>query len=568
MPRRVLSHPDTMSGRGTGGAFWGKSLQSHLRGANLSRWSRSRAPEARNLGKIGSMKQMLLTLTALLLVPLAAFRAADVPNPANRPNIVIIYADDLGYGDVCCNGATKVKTPNIDSLAAQGLRFTDTHSSASTCTPSRYSLLTGEYAWRHQGTDILPGDAALIIAPGRATLPALLKQAGYTTGAIGKWHLGLGTGNIDWNKDIKPGPLEIGFDYAFIMPATGDRVPCVYIENHRIVGLDPADPIQVNYDHKVGDDPTGREHPEMLKTKFSHGHDGTIVNGISRIGFMSGGKAVRWNDEELADTLTRKAVAFIERSKDKPFFLYFATHDIHVPRCPGVRFKGKTELGVRGDVIEQLDWCAGEIIATLNRLKLTENTLVIFTSDNGPIVDDGYADGARQNLDGHKPAGPFRGGKYTAWEGGTRMPFIVRWPGRVKPGTSDALISQVDFCATFAKLAGVKPPVGAAPDSSDVLPALLGDSPTGRPVLVEQGMPLALRQGPWKFIGGPGKGKRAKRAREEGDENIGDIPLAPSAELYNLADDIAEEHNLVGKNPQKARELSALLDKIRQQKER
>ena len=383
-------------------------------------------------------------------------------------------------------------------------------------------------------------------------MPALLKQVGYTTGAIGKWHLGLGSGKIDWNQDIKPGPLEIGFDYAFIMPATGDRVPCVYVENHRVVGLDPADPIQVSYTHKVGDDPTGSEHPEMLKMKFSHGHDGTIVNGISRIGFMSGGKAARWKDETLADTLTQKAVAFIERRKDKPFFLYFAPHDIHVPRCPGDRFKGKTELGVRGDVIEQVDWCAGEIVATLDRLKLTEHTLVILSSDNGPIVDDGYADGAVQNLDGHKPAGPFRGGKYTAWEGGTRIPFIVRWPGRVKPGVSDALIGQVDFCATLARLADVKPPRGAAPDSSNVLPALLGDSRTGRTVLVEQGMPLALRQGPWKFIDRPGRGQRPARAREEGDETIGEIPLAPNVELYNLAEDIAEKHNLARTNPQKA----------------
>jgi len=358
------------------------------------------------------MKTNLLTLAVLLLAPLAALRAADSPLPTGKPNIVIIYADDLGYGDVGCYGATKVKTPNIDRLAAQGLRFTDAHSSASTCTPSRYSLLTGEYAWRRKDTHILPGDAALIIEPGCATLPAVLKQAGYTTGAIGKWHLGLGAGNIDWNHDIKPGPLEIGFDYAFIMPATGDRVPCVFIENHRIVGLDPADPIRVNYQHKVGNDPTGREHPELLKQKVSKGkHDGTIVNGISRIGFMSGGKAARWKDETLADTRTAKAVGFIERSKDKPFFLYFAAHDIHVPRCPGDRFKGKTELGARGDVIEQLDFCAGEILAAIDRLHLTENTLVIFTSDKGPIVDEGYACGAVQNLDGHKPAGPFRGGK-------------------------------------------------------------------------------------------------------------------------------------------------------------
>ena len=279
------------------------------------------------------MNRLLLTLL------LASFAAASA---AEKPYIVFILADDIGYGDLGCYGATLVKTPNLDRLAKEGRRFTDAHSPASTCTPTRRALLTGTYSWRQQpGSSIAPGDAPLSIPPGSATLPALLKQAGYKTGAIGKWHLGLGgQGGPDWNGEIKPGPLEIGFDYAFFMPATGDRVPCVYVEDHRIVGLDPADPIKVSYASKIGDEPTGAANPELLKLKHTHGHDNTIVNGVGRIGWMTGGKAARWADEDMADTYTQKAIGFIERSNEQPFFLYFATHNIHVPRVPNPRFKG------------------------------------------------------------------------------------------------------------------------------------------------------------------------------------------------------------------------------------
>src|SRR5690242_9003835 len=272
-----------------------------------------------------------------------------------RPNIVIILADDLGYGDVGCYGATRVKTPNLDRLAAQGLRFTDAHASSGTCTPSRYTLLTGEYAWRKKGTGVLPGDASLIIPTDRQTLPAMLQKQGYHTAAVGKWHLGLGSGNVDWNTEIRPGPLEVGFDYSFIIPATGDRVPCVFVENHRVVNLDPHDPIRVNYDHPIGDEPTGKKNPEMLRMHPSHGHDMAIVNGISRIGYMTGGKSALWVDENIADTITSRAVRFIEQSKARPFFLYFATPDIHVPSLPNRRSPGKTQLGPRADAIAEWD---------------------------------------------------------------------------------------------------------------------------------------------------------------------------------------------------------------------
>jgi arylsulfatase A-like enzyme len=493
-----------------------------------------------------------LAMTAALLLSVA--RSAS-PQPA--PNIILIYADDLGYGDVSAYGAKTITTPNIDRLAKAGLRFTDAHSSAATCTPSRYALLTGEYAFRKPGTGVLPGNAALIIEPGRTTLPSMLRSAGYSTGVVGKWHLGLGPkGGPDWNGDITPGPNDIGFDYSFIMAATGDRVPTVYVENRRVVGLDPADPITVNYSAPVDDGATGKSNPELLKVAPSHGHDQTIVNGISRIGYMKGGKAALWKDEDMADDFTRRAVRFIEQQKTRPFFLFFALHDPHVPRVPHPRFAGKTTMGPRGDVIVETDWSVGEILDTLDRLKLTDNTLVIFTSDNGPVVDDGYKDDAVARLGSHTPSGPFRGGKYSHFEGGTRVPFIVRWPGRVKPGTSDALISQVDFLRSFA--AFVKKPLAAgdAPDSVDTMGALLGTTNVGRAELVEQAGGQALRVGQWKYI------EASKRPQMNVQTNT-ELGNDAVPQLYDLSSDPGERQNVAGKYPEKVAELQARLEAIR-----
>ncbi len=476
----------------------------------------------------------------------------------SRPNVVLIYMDDLGYGDPSCYGARGLRTPNIDRLAREGLRFTDAHSPAATCTPSRYALLTGEYAFRKKGTGILPGDAALIIEPGRLTVSSLMQKAGYKTGVVGKWHLGLGPlGGADWNGEVRPGPLDVGFDYAFIMAATGDRVPTVYVGNRRVVGLDPRDPIKVSYEEKVGDWPTGKENPDLLTMHPSHGHDMTIVNGISRIGWMTGGKAALWKDEEMADVFTSKAAAFIEQNQRERFFLYFATHDIHVPRVPHPRFAGKSGMGPRGDALVEADWSVGQILDTLDRLKLTDKTMVIFTSDNGPVVDDGYKDDAVLKLGAHKPAGVLRGGKGSNFEGGTRIPLIVRWPRQVRHAVSDALVSQIDLLASFASLTGQKLAEVDAPDSFDVLTALLGKSKTGREHLLQQAGVLSLRQGRWKYIE-PGRGAKVNvnTNTEMGND--------PAGQLYDLSRDPGERENLVTRKTDKFRELGALLEQLRQ----
>ena len=495
-------------------------------------------------------------LRKFLILACALDWAALACHAAERPNIVLIYADDLGYGDVGSYGATRVRTPNIDRLAREGLRFTDGHAASATCTPSRYALLTGEYAWRKKGTGVLPGNASLVIPPGRTTLPSLLRLAGYATGVVGKWHLGLGHGEIDWNGDIKPSPLEVGFDYAFIIPATGDRVPCVYVENHRVVGHQPSDPIRVSYGQPIFSMPTGKANPERLILHPSHGHDQTIIGGISRIGYMSGGKAAQWVDQDMADVLTRTATRFIEDHAGGPFFLYFATHDIHVPRVPHARFVGKTAMGPRGDAIAELDWSVGEILAALDRRGIAKDTLIIFSSDNGPVVDDGYQDDAVKKLASHRPSGPLRGGKYSAFEGGTRVPFIVRWPARVQPGVSPVLVCQVDLIATLASLVGRKLAADDAPDSFDLLSALLGTSAKGRDHLVEHAGVLSLRRGAWKLID-PGKGPTvlANTNTETGQTS--------DAQLYNLAEDLGETNNVAASNPETVRGLRDLLEAVR-----
>jgi arylsulfatase A-like enzyme len=487
----------------------------------------------------------------------AASAQVSKEQPIEKPNIIIIYADDLGYGDISCYGATRIFTQNIDRFASQGLRFTNAHCTSSSSTPSRYSLITGEYAWRRKGTGVATGDASAIIEPGRTTIATILKKAGYTTGVVGKWHLGLGPREgANWNGEISSGPMDIGFDYNFIIPATGDRVPCVFVENRRVVGLDPNDPIKVSYSTPILVEPTGEDHPELLKMHPSHGHDMTIVNGISRIGYMSGGKSALWTDENIADIITGKAVSFIEKNKSNPFFLYFATHDIHVPRVPNQRFVGKSGLGPRGDVILEFDWSVGEIVKTIDRLNLAKNTIIIVTSDNGPVVDDGYKDQAVELLNGHKPSGPLRGGKYSLFDGGTRVAFMVRWTGRIKPGLSDGLVSQIDLMASFASLTGQTLSINDAPDSFNQINTLLGKSKSGREWLVEHSGRLTIIKGIWKYIEpGPGEKVLAHTNTETGNDQV--------AQLYNLKEDIGERNNVASRNAGIVKELTELLSKIK-----
>ena len=475
----------------------------------------------------------------LILVCLASLTFAET-----KPNVIFILADDIGYGDFGCYGATKIRTPNADKLASQGLRFTDAHAPSAVCTPTRYAFMTGEYAWRKQGTGILPGIAGLIIEPGRTTVPSLLKRAGYETAVIGKWHLGLGTTPTDYNKEIKPGPLEVGFDYSWIIPATGDRTPCVWVENHHVVNLDPADPIKLDY-------------------KVKRGEPRSFVSGVPRIGEQLGGKAALWKDDMIADVLVEKSIKFIEDNKSKPFFLYLATHDIHVPRVPNSRFRGTSDAGIRGDSVHSFDWTLGRVLDALDRLKLTDNTLVIVTSDNGGVLDtngptDSVNSGDEKTNNGHAHNGVLRGNKGSAYEGGTRVPFIARWPGHIQPGTSNALIAHIDMLSTLATLTGQNLAEADAPDSQNILPALI-EAKLGREILVEHGNVLALRSGNWKYLvigPGAGKQKNQEKAKSKG-------PKKP--ELYDLSKDLSETTNVADQNPEIVAKMAKQLAEIQSQ---
>ena len=478
---------------------------------------------------------------------------------SKKPNVIIMYADDLGYGDLGCYGASSIPTPNLDQLAEQSLKFTDGYAPAATCTPSRYSLLTGNYPWRNENAHILAGDAPLIIEEDAYTLPDMFKEAGYDTGIVGKWHLGLGEGDIDWNEEIRPCPLDIGFDYSYIMAATNDRVPCVYIKGREVEGLKEDDPIKVTYDRdeKFSGIPTYYENSELLDLKSSHGHDMSIINGIGRIGYMKGGKEAIWDDEDMAEVFLNKATSFVAEHQEEPFFLYYALHQPHVPRVPGEKFKGSTEHGPRGDVIAELDWCVGQMLNKLEELGLKEDTIVIFTSDNGPVLDDGYEDQAEELKGDHAPAGPLRGGKYSLYDGGVRVPFMVRWPDMVEPGESSALLGQVDLLCSLSSLIDQPLPEEAARDSFDVSPALLGEDNTGRTELVNEaiGAKVALRQENWAYIPPyDGPAVMDTTGIETGNSS--------EPQLYNLNKDIGQRNNAADEFPDKAKKMSDRLHEI------
>ncbi|MEQ1860095.1 MAG: arylsulfatase [Chthoniobacteraceae bacterium] len=493
-----------------------------------------------------------MKLLLLLILALGAVASAETPN------IVLIFVDDLGYGDVGCYGATKVKTPNIDRLAAEGRRFTDAHSASAVCTPSRYALLTGEYPFRKNHWGPVMNASPLVIDPARMTIASLLKREGYATACFGKWHLGFGSRQKpDWNAELKPGPLELGFDHFFGIPVVNSHPPFVWVEDRRVVGLNPADPL------RYGGTPPTQIFPEKMMTPA-----------------ISGGQAAHdlYRDEEVGATLTEKVLSWMRAHAKRPFFLYFSTPHIHHPFTPGPRFKSTSECGRYGDFIHELDWMVGEVMRTLDELTLRDNTLVIFTSDNGGMLN---VSGQEAWKAGHRLNGDLLGFKFDAWEGGHRVPFIARWPGKIEAGSvSEQLICNVDLLATFAALTGAKLSAADGPDSLNILPALTGtpDQPIrDRAVFAPNKKEnLALRHGRWLYIGARGGGgfggKRpgehllggaaALKFAGQANNDVGDgryMPDAPDAQLYDLAADPRQARNVIREHPEVAARLKAEL---------
>ena len=509
--------------------------------------------------EFGSLTQRAvsgLALGGVLLVSACSSGAAS-----DKPNIVLILADDLGYGDLSSYGATKIRTSNIDSLATQGVLFTDAHTEASTCTPTRYGLMTGRYSWRTWlKYSALSTTAPLLIEEDRMTIASLLKSVGYSTSIVGKWHLGFGreegfgenrgdtppnywetrASGPDWNGELNPGPLEVGFDYSYVIPVANSFPPYVFVENHHVAGLSE-------------DSPIGK-----LESR--------------NYGRMDGGEGARWTDEELIDQFVGKLVSQLESlAQQQPFFLLYTPTHPHIgsrnvngrAHWPNERFQGTSEAGPFGDVIHELDWSVGEILNTLDRLGLAEDTLVIFSSDNG-----GYT----RDFKGHRPNGPvLRGGKGDLVEGGHRVPFLARWPGKIKPGTrSTETISLTDMMATLAAIIGKQLPPGSGPDSFNVLPALLGKElpdPDRPMVMLSGGMgALSIRAGKWKLIAGQGNcGYAHFRAGKPMPEPQ---PGDPPAQLYDLEEDIGERGNLYDQHPEIVRRLEEMLQQIQDEEPR
>ncbi len=509
----------------------------------------------RNIVKIG----FGIGLTGIIPVIISC---TDSESKKEKPNVIVIFADDVGYGDVSCYGATKLKTPNIDKLAEQGRRFTDAHSASAASSPSRYALLTGQYPFRRQLFGPIFHRVGLVIDTTRFTIADLMKQSGYSTACIGKWHLGLGEGVPDWNSELKPGPLELGFDYYFGIPVVNSHPPFVYIENHSVVGYDPSDPFILNTKAET------KEFPE----KF----------GIESIGGAKAAHAL-YDDEMVGTTLTQKAVEWIKNHKKEPFFLYFATTNIHHPFTPHPRFKGTSDCGRYGDFMHELDWIVGEIMRTLDKLKIADNTLLIFTSDNGGMLNQG---GQNAWLMGHRLNGDLLGFKFDAWEGGHRVPFIARWPGKILPGTvSDQLISNVDLLATFAEITGYDLKDDEGPDSYNVLETLTGN-PDGQIrdhiiLASSRSTHVSLRKDKWMFI--PAQGGGGFQGSVFGQHSLGGPPAlwfagqvnsdiengkikqdAPSEQLYDLENDPYQNQNAILDNPEIADNLRILLEGLKQ----
>jgi arylsulfatase A len=500
------------------------------------------------------MKSLICSTPLLLL----AVTTACVPLfAADSPNVIVILADDLGYGDLGCYGATHVKSPHLDRLAIEGRRFTDAHAVSAVCTPSRYSLLTGEYAWRKSIWAPVFHTAGALIGTEQVTIGRLLQQQGYATACIGKWHLGFGEKTPDWNGDLKPGPLEAGFDYYFGIPVVNSHPPFVFVENHRVVGFDPADPFV--FGAAARDNVSTQVFPEKKNIQ--------AVGGAKQAHEL-------YRDEQVGTTLAEKAVAWLKQSQDRPFFLYFAPGNIHHPFTPHPRFQGSSECGRYGDFIHELDWMVGEVLRTVDDSGARENTLVIFTSDNGGMLNEGGRDAWTA---GHRLNGELLGFKFGAWEGGHRVPFIARWPGKIPAGTtSGQLIANIDLLRTLAATNDVELPADSGRDSLNVLSALTGDpeQPVRQSVVLapHQRANLALRSGPWVYIGAQGSGGFGNGLGEIAftGQNNSDIDLqgklradAPQEQLYHLARDPRQQHNVIRDHPDVAVELRAQLAALR-----
>ena len=460
----------------------------------------------------------------------------------SKPNIVFILADDLGSGDLgCYNKESRIPTPNMDRLAREGVRFTDMHSPSAVCTPTRYGLLTGRYAWRTPlESGVLRGYSGALIETNRMTLPKLLRKYGYATAGIGKWHLGF-QGNpmdkefkVDYAKPLRPGPTTAGFDYFFGIPASLDMEPYLYVENDRAVEQ-PAEQIQASKPQRQGGTGFWRAGP--------------IAPGFKHV--------------EVLPMVTKKAVGYLERqtidSPGKPFFLYFALTAPHEPWQPISEFRGESRAGDYGDFVVQVDWTIGQVLETLDRLKLSDKTLIVVTSDNGA-----HWTPADIEKFGHRANMHYRGQKSDIWEAGHRVPFIARWPGKTKPGTtSDQLGCLTDMIATFAALIEENLPADAGEDSFNLLPALLNERPAGPTrdtiVLHSGNGVFAIRQGSWKLIQGLGSGGFTQPA------TVQPAPDGPTGQLYNLVEDMGETNNLYEEKPEIVTRLSALLEKYRQQ---
>ena len=513
------------------------------------------------------LKSMIQSL-ALILLAAATTIAADPP-----PNVVFIFADDLGYGDVGCYGATKLKTPNIDRLAAEGRKFTDAHSASAVCTASRYGLLTGEYPVRAFGGKgvwgPLPATSGLIIPTDTLTIGKAFQNKGYATACLGKWHLGFKTTPCDWKVPLSPGPLEVGFDHYFGVPLVNSGSPFVYVEDTTYLGHDPSDPLV------LGQKPVSptTTYPEEASKKSANRFGGALA--AHKI----------YDDEKTGTMLTERAVKWITENKEKPFFLYFPTPNIHHPFTPAPRFKGTSECGYYGDFVHELDWMVGEITQCLEDNGLADNTLIIFTSDNGGMLN---LAGRNAIKAGHKINGDLLGFKFGAWEGGHRVPFIAKWPDKIPAATeSNELLSHVDMLATFMDLTGQDANLLKDKDSINMLPALIGEStePLRTELLLvprKQGS-LAIRKDNWVYIGSRGSGGFAGGKPKDhawggapGVELVGGINSdiedgkqkkgSPPAQLYNLSVDRNQTTNLYNERPEVVQQMKSLLDGYRPKK--